>query len=123
MTAQKFSTGTEAQADALQAAMNKGLGYPLVGTHIGGGLHVTMPASWNGTGSCPPGWTKHVVGVWRLDALNAGVPIADVLAALLQSAPVQALLSAPEQTALAAAIAARVSQDLDALLYVQKPVP
>lgn len=48
---------TEADARATQAAQDKLLGYPARGTHVGAGVHVPMPDTWDGTGDCPPGWT------------------------------------------------------------------
>lgn len=52
------------QLTALLAANTEGtqdklLGYPVAGVHVGGGRHVDMPASWDGSGAVPPGWTSY----------------------------------------------------------------
>lgn len=117
---QKCATGTEANADALLAIVVKALAYPQIGTHVGGGIHVTMPPTWDGTGPCPPGWTKQPVAVWVQTVNAAAVPVSDALAALLQGAPAQARLSGTEKTTLSAAIAARAIVDLEAGVYVPK---
>lgn len=114
MANQKCAAGSDATCDALQAIVNKALGYPKIGVHVGGGLHVVMPPTWDGQGAVPAGWTKSAVPVWMKDALTSWVPIPDTQATVLQGAPAQALLSAGEQTTLAAAIAARVTIDPEA---------
>lgn len=48
------------QAEALELlAIRKKAGEPAPekGTHIGGGRHVPMPESWDGTGKVPAGWS------------------------------------------------------------------
>lgn len=115
MANQKCTPGADAASDALQAIINKALGYPKIGTHIGGGRHCAMPGTWDGQGEVPPGWTKHAVAVWTKDALTAWVPITDAQVVALQAAPAQALLSGAEQATLAAAITARVTVDPEAL--------
>lgn len=37
--------------------MDKALSFPAAGVHIGEGIHVNMPESWDGTGEVPEGWT------------------------------------------------------------------
>lgn len=111
---QKAVQGTEAANDSLNAIVNKALAHPKVGSHIGGGAHVNMPPTWDGTGQTPPGWTKQAIANYVASPTTAALPISDALAAQLQAAPAQALLSAPEQATLAAAIAGRVVVDLDA---------
>ncbi len=46
-------------AAATEANQDKLLGYPLAGVHVGGGRHVDMPASWDGNGAVPIGWTSY----------------------------------------------------------------
>jgi hypothetical protein len=58
MPTERCFTGTLAEMQAVAAAVNKGLGYPMRGVNRGGGRHVASPATWNGSGATPPGWTK-----------------------------------------------------------------
>ncbi len=118
---QKCAQGLEATNDALNAIVNKALGYPKIGTRLGGGIHVPMPPTWDGQGATPPGWTKQVVANYVASALDSALPLPDALVAQLQAGPAQALLSAAEQLTLATAIAARVTVDLDAGGRVPKP--
>jgi hypothetical protein len=114
MANQRCAPGSEAQSDLLQATVNKALGYPIAGTHVGGGRHVDMPATWDGQGATPPGWTKHAVPVWHKDSATTWVPITDAMAAALQGGPAQARLDATERGRITAAIAARVIVDPEA---------
>lgn len=41
-----------------------------VGTHVGGGRHVNMPATWDGKGAPAPGWTCHDVKVVTKDSTH-----------------------------------------------------
>ena len=54
-------TLTDTKTNCLTAVLleNKTLGYPLVGQHVGGGIHVPMPPTWDGIGVVPPGWTAY----------------------------------------------------------------
>lgn len=54
-------TLTDTKTNCLTAVVleNKVLGFPLVGVHVGGGIHVDMPATWDGNGLVPPGWTAY----------------------------------------------------------------
>lgn len=97
----------------LRAIVDKALGYPRKGTHVGGGRHVTMPATWDGTGATPPGWAKSAADVWVASASDAVLPLPDDVVAELQAAPAQARLSAAEKTTLSSAIAGRSSVVLD----------
>jgi hypothetical protein len=51
--------GTRLEAEAVETIEDKLLGYPLAGVHVGGGRHVAMPATWDGSGSVPIGWTSY----------------------------------------------------------------
>ena len=52
-------TDTKTNCQTAVTLENKVLGFPLVGRHIGGGVHVPMPPTWDGTGPVPPGWTAY----------------------------------------------------------------
>jgi hypothetical protein len=58
MKLERCLSGTPAEMRAAQAAMDKALGYPRKGVQVGGGIHVPMPETWDGTGDCPPGWAR-----------------------------------------------------------------
>lgn len=111
---QKCVQATEAGNDALNAIVNKALGYPRRGTRAGGGIHVDAPPTWDGQGACPSGWTKQAVANYVASPADAALPLPDTLVTELQKGPAQALLSGAEQTTLAVAIAGRVTVDLDA---------
>ena len=110
---QRVSQAIESACDALNAIISKALGYPVAGVHIGAGRHVDMPASWDGLGATPPGWTKHEQQVWTLSALLAALPMPDDLIPRVQSGPAQNRLTGQEIASLAVAIAGRVTVDLD----------
>lgn len=69
-----YTTGTKTDCEAIKAARDKLLGPPVRGIHCGGGIHAPMPATWDGTGKVPPGWTGYdgpeetaQKDVWRVD--------------------------------------------------------
>jgi hypothetical protein len=109
----KVATGTEAQMVALQATIDKALGYPRKGTSIGTIVRLNVPETWDGTGPTPPGWTRTATIPWVNSATDAVLPLPDDLAAELQTAPAQARLSAAERTAVSGAISSRGSTVLD----------
>jgi hypothetical protein len=113
MARDKSATGNEAAMDALSAIIDKALVFPRVGTNVGGGIHVQMPATWDGQGETPPGWTKRATTVWVASATDAAVPLSDAMATELQRAGAQARLTGPERATLAAAIASRTDAELD----------
>jgi len=117
---QKCVAGTDSAGDALVAIINKALGYPKKSAHVGGGIHVNQPATWDGTGATPPGWTKNATPNYVNTALDAVVPISDAMATALQQAGPRALLSAGELTTLDAAILARADKDLASATYIPK---
>ena len=117
---QKCAQGTEAANDAINAIINKALVYPKIGTHIGSGVHVNMPPTWDGQGATPPGWSKQAVANYVASPTDAALPIPDTLAALLQAPPAQANLTGAEKGQLTAAINGRVTVDLDVGGYVPK---
>ena len=116
----KVAAGTEAAMDALNVIVNKALGFPKVGTHAGGGIHCTMPSTWNGTGQTPTGWTKQRCAVWVAAANDARILISDALATELQQAGALANLNAGEISTLTTALAARSNVDVDLGSYIPK---
>lgn len=48
-----------AARNAIAAILDKAWLQPARGTHVGGGIRVPMPATWDGNGLVPPGWTSH----------------------------------------------------------------
>ena len=116
---QKCVLATEASNDSLKAIVDKALGYPRKGTHVGN-VRVAMPDTWDGNGPCPPGWTKQATANYVNTALDAALPIDDALATELQKPGALALLSAAEQTTLSVALAARASKDLESAAYIPK---
>ena len=50
--------GTRAEVEAVIAEEDAEAGYPRKGRNVGRGPHAAMPDAWDGTGDCPPGWTK-----------------------------------------------------------------
>jgi hypothetical protein len=51
-------TDLQEQLEELRVIFDTALDLPSRGTNIGGGMHVDAPATWDGTGDCPPGWTR-----------------------------------------------------------------
>lgn len=45
--------------NAIAALLDRAWLQPSRGMHTGGGIHVPMPATWDGNGLVPPGWTSH----------------------------------------------------------------
>lgn len=117
---QKCVSGIESANDALGSIINKALGYPKIGTHVGGGVHVPMPLTWDGQGNCPPGWTKQRQANWVASALDSQLPVSDALSAELQLPSNQAKLSAGEIVTLSSALSARAIVDLEAGNYIPK---
>ena len=116
---QKCVAGSAVANANLAAIVAKCLGgYPRIGSHVGTGLHVTMPPTWDGTGVTPPGWTKIPQVVWGATALDSQLPIDDAMAALLAIPANQARLTAPELATMNAGIAARALVDLDSGTYL-----
>jgi len=116
----KCYAAAEASCDALLAILDKAQGLPVIGTHVGGGIHVNMPPTWDGTGATPPGWTKHATSEGVATALDAVVQVPDALATAAQLPAAQAKLSAGEITTLSAALAARTVKDCDVTVYPLK---
>lgn len=97
----KAFVGAERQAREAQALIDRALGYPRRGIHVGRGTHVVMPQLWDGNGEPPPGWTSTLEPVWvNGDAL---IQLEDDLV----DATIQALPAA-DRAAFQAIAAARV---------------
>lgn len=100
-------TGTLANCQALNALQNKLQGLPLPGVHVGGGVHVDMPKTWDGTGPTPPGWTAYGESSTKLVSVNSYTAELD---ARTQDAQSVATLSPPDQASLSAVLAAGTVQ-------------
>lgn len=61
MSAAIFAARLDARA--CRVRIDRLLGLPAAGIHIGGGRHVPMPASWDGSGLTPFGWTRNFARV------------------------------------------------------------
>ncbi len=55
--AQYVITTSRSEAENLRRVCNVSRDMPLRGTRVGGGIHVPMPATWDGSGAVPLGWT------------------------------------------------------------------
>lgn len=99
----KVST-SQANAQALEQQLDKLLGLPLKGTHVGGGLHVDMPDTWNGSGKVPPGWSSYLGSSFKHPTLSQWATLLDPnLAAALLDSGKTSKLSGAELAALQAA--------------------
>lgn len=103
--------GNKSECDMLQAIINKALNCPRIGAHVGGGLHVLMPDTWDGVGACPLGWTKDAVLVLN-GSTDSLVVLPDNAVADLAKPAAQAKLTPVEKTAVTNAVASRVEKDL-----------
>jgi hypothetical protein len=113
MTVLRCVVGTEAECDDIVSIVDKALEYPKRGVHVGGGHHVNMPATWDGTGATPPGWAKRYVQNWVTGPADAAVPLSDADVALLNTPEAQARLTVAERNRLAAKTGARSSVELE----------
>lgn len=55
-----YITGIKAEIEAVQADVDKLMGCPCKGVHVGGGRHAVIPDEF-ATGA--PGWTEHHTGI------------------------------------------------------------
>lgn len=95
-------------AGSTEANQDKLLGYPLRGVQVGGGVHVPMPATWDGNGPVPLGWSSYRGSSQQHPSL---VQFATPLDAECQAAMGngrRARLNALEQTKMSADLAAAV---------------
>ncbi len=91
-----------------EANQDKLLGYPLAGVHVGGGRHVDMPASWDGNGSVPIGWTSYKGSTRQHPTLAQWATPLDPDATNAMANGRRSRLSALEQTKMTADLAAAV---------------
>ena len=104
---------TRSEATSVAQTQDKLLAYPQKGARAGGGIHVPMPDTWDGTGAVPPGWSSHTASV-RQHPVNTefAVPVnAECVPALANGRRVR--LTAQEQTKMAADVAAAVDLPID----------
>ncbi len=99
---------SRAAARVIEQTQDKLLGYPSAGAHVGGGIHVEMPDTWDGVGKPPPGWSSYSESSVAHPTLPqfAAIIDPDAGAALGNGRAVR--LTGPERAALAADIAAGV---------------
>lgn len=100
---------TEANADSLRAIIDQAYGFPSRPTTMRDGvtpLPVSVPATWNGTGPTPPGWTKSQVDIFRASASDAWLQLGNVeMARVAQSS-----LTGPQKASIASAGATAVEE-------------
>jgi hypothetical protein len=100
---------TSLLAAATEANQDKLLGYPLAGVHVGGGRHVDMPATWDGTGAVPPGWTSYKGSSRQHPTLAQWATPIDPDAPAAMANGRRARLNASEQAKMTADLAAAVA--------------
>jgi hypothetical protein len=102
--------GTRLEAEAVETIEDKLLGYPLAGVHVGGGRHVAMPATWDGSGAVPIGWTSYKGSSRQHPTLaQFATPIDPECPAAMGNGR-RARLNASEQAKMTADLAAAVAQ-------------
>lgn len=101
---------TRAEAQVTEQNQDKLLGYPLRGTHVGGGRHVDMPASWDLTGPTPIGWSSYRGTSRQHPTLSQFATRMDPEAPAAMGNGRRTRLTAQEQTRMAADLAAAVPQ-------------
>ncbi len=104
---------TAVASSGIEQLQDKLLGLPLKGTRVGGGIHVPMPDSWNGSGAVPPGWTSYL-GSTRKHPTNSqwATPIDPAAAAALSDARASRL-TAGERTTLQSAVTGATALSVD----------
>lgn len=99
---------TSLLAAATEANQDKLLGYPLAGVHVGGGRHVDMPPTWDGSGAVPIGWTSYKGSSRQHPTLaQFATPVDDECAAAMGNGR-RARLNAGEQTKMSADLVAAI---------------
>ena len=99
---------TSLLAAATEVTQDKLLGYPLAGVHVGGGRHVDMPASWDGNGAVPIGWTSYKGSSRQHPTLPQWATTLDPDAPAAMANGRRNRLNASEQTKMTADLAAAV---------------
>jgi hypothetical protein len=100
---------TQPAAVELEQLEDKLLGYPAKGVHVGGGIHVPMPATWDGTGKPPMGWTSYRTSSIKHPTLSQWATPLDAKVSTALAGPDASKLTAAEKTKLAAADATAVT--------------
>jgi hypothetical protein len=108
-----YAIGTRQECDAVKATRDKLLGPAVPGVRCGGGIHAPMPATWNGEGEVPAGWTGYAgpvehpttKGEWGVDTGGSEVTKA------LADPTTAAKLTLQEQTLLASKVATAVEKE------------
>lgn len=93
--------------NALAGVLDRAWSQPAIGVHVGGGIHVSMPATWDGNGPVPPGWTSHQA--------HRNDPIETIWLPEPETATKLARLTAGERAQLAAARAQAEPHEPDAV--------
>jgi hypothetical protein len=93
----------------LEQLEDKLLSLPAKGVHVGRGIHVPMPASWDGNGKPPMGWTSYRTSTIKHPTLSQWATPMDAKVSTALVGPDASKLTAAEKTKLAAADAAAVT--------------
>lgn len=110
---------TQANNLALAALIERANGGAFPGVPVGAWNRANlMPATWDGTGSTPPGWTRPCGYVW---VQNPGITWCQVDDADVASCAASANLNATEKSAVAAAAIARIDKTDFSSLTPQLP--
>jgi hypothetical protein len=99
---------TQPAAVELEQLEDKLLSLPAKGVHVGRGIHVPMPASWDGNGKPPMGWTSYRTSTIKHPTLSQWATPMDAKVSTALAGPDASKLTAGEKTKLAAADAAAV---------------
>jgi hypothetical protein len=99
---------TEPAAVELEQLEDKLLSLPAKGVHIGGGIHVPMPDTWDGNGKPPMGWTSYRTSSIKHPTLAQWATPMDAKVSTALVGPDASKLTAAEKTKLAAADGAAV---------------
>jgi hypothetical protein len=99
-------TGTRADCETIRASRVKLIGPPTKGVRVGGGIHVPMPATWDGAGDVAIGWTGYqgekleAGSTWSVD------PGGNECDAALKTVDADTKLTVQEKTLLQSAVTA-----------------
>lgn len=108
-------TASDAEALALQAAIDSAMGYPRKGVHVGEGRHIDIPESWDGNGNPPPGWSAHYAEIYHAETRTPIIPFDDGDATRL--VPRINVLGQQERAAVSDALGRRAEANIEAEGY------
>jgi hypothetical protein len=109
------------EAEILQTTINKVMGYPMRGTHVGDGRHIDIVDEWDGKGELPLGWCKNYVEIYDAELeQQIALPIAENDATELLSK--LDMLDQQESRILSSALATRTTIDLEAKEYKPRDI-